>query len=219
MDGKIFHSCVVILAVVLSLFAISQLTMSATAPSKVTYRLKYRIGSTKTNDVYKLGDFNITIDELNTVNTQYSSNLSHGYVCTHDFTQYPDGISVALINSGDKRRASFVNFSSNQTSVDVNYTIELKQDIQNGQALLAYTKDDCDNIDGKMYIVENQDLPSKPFSPFSLGASERLMQLRLSYERIVINGSEWFDSGSNKICVEHLSTTQGNLPVIGVYKC
>lgn len=204
----------------LAAITFSATSSASTTPSTVTYRMKYRMGTTKTNDVYKLGDFNITIDNLDSTNLQYTSNLSRAFVCTHDKTEYTDGLALALMNSDDKRHMTFVNFSTNQTGIDANYTIELRQDAQEGRALIAFTKGDCDNINNKSYLVENQGLPTTAFSDFNLqSGAQSLIQLSLVYDRLVINGSDWFGAGDNKVCVEHLATAQSNLPMIGVYRC
>lgn len=211
------------LAVAFSFIAVLSISLPLNAtntPSTVTYRLKYRIGTTKTNDVYKLGDFNITIDDLDSTNLQYPSNLSRAFVCTHDKTEYSDGLTVALMNSGDKRHMTFVNFSTNATAIDANYTIELRQDVQDGQALITFTKNDCDSISNKSYMVETQDMPSTAFSDFPIqSGANNLIRLSLIYDRLVINGTDWFDQGDNKVCVEHLSTAPSNQPMIGVYRC
>jgi len=188
------------------------------APSNVKYRMTYHIGTTKTDDVYTFGGYNATLGSATYSNLQYASNLSRGFICTYDKSEYADGLVLALINSGKKGYLSYVNFSS--VAGNSNYTTELKQSRASGQLIIAYTKNDCDLISNRMYLVESQQIPSRAFSSFSYGWKDVTpVQIRIEYDRLWINGTDRFVTGSNKVCTANSATGEASLPIVWVYRC
>jgi hypothetical protein len=193
----------------------------ATHPINVRFRLSYHLGSNKDDDVYRIGTSgltNQTIDASNINNIQYSSNITHPYVCSYDKTEYSDGLTLGLIHSGKKGDMSFVNFSA--TAAPTNYTLELKQRTEGTAMLLTYTKSDCKNIDDKMYLVESNTIPSHSFSSFgySIPTDTRLL-IQFRNDRIQINGTDRIAAGNYKLCVEKIGVSSGNKPMIGVGRC
>jgi len=174
-----------------------------THPIYVKFKLSYHLGTTKTDDVYRIGTdlMNETINNLDKINTQYSNNLTHAYVCTYDKTEYTDGLSLSLVHSYKNSDISFVNFSTNSTLQD--YTLELKQKIENAQLLLTYTK-----------------IPSIAFSSFSYPIPKDVpILIQFKSDRIQINGTDRFSAGSHKICAEKSGISLGNKPIINVGIC
>jgi hypothetical protein len=192
-----------------------------TRPEYVKFRLSYALGTTKENDVYKIGTAgNVSglIDSADLSILQYSSNLTHGYVCTYDNTEYSNGLSISLIHSYKSSYLDYVNFSASSSSTD--YTLELRNKIDGSNLLLAYTKGTCDNIDSKMYLVEKQSLPSTSFSTFSYGGpSQYPYEIRTDYDRIQINGSSRWSSGSFKLCIQKTGVSSANKPIVDVGTC
>jgi hypothetical protein len=192
-----------------------------TRPEYVKFRLSYALGTTKTNDVYKIGTAgNVSglIDSADLSILQYSSNLTHGYVCTYDNTEYSNGLSISLIHSYKSSYLDYVNFSASSSST--NYTLELRNKIDGSNLLLTYTKGTCDNIDSKMYLVEKQNLPSTSFSTFSYGGpSQYPYEIRTDYDRIQINGSSRWSSGSFKLCIQKTGVSSANKPIVDVGTC
>ena len=187
-------------------------------PSYARFRLSYMLGSSKADDVYRLGGYNESIDAKAINNRQYASNLSYGYVCTYDRSEYTDGLVLALVHSGDKGYLSFVNFSA--TASEGNYTAELKQQIRNTQLLIAYTKGDCQNLHDQMYMVERQTIPSQAFSSFSFGWPTTVpLLIRARYDNLDINGTDRFGIGAHRVCIENKGIAESNLPVIDVRRC
>jgi hypothetical protein len=183
-------------------------------PQDVKYKLAYRLGSSKTDDVYRIGNFNGTIDDINLTVTQYASNLTHAYACSYNGA---GDLLLSLIHSYKKFDLNFVNFSTDTT--ELNYTLELSQKISSS-LLLAYTKGTCDNVDNKMYLVEQQIIPSNPFSSFSFPVpKEYPLEIRVQYDKIELNGSDRFGLGSHKVCIDKSGISLANKPVVDVEKC
>jgi len=193
----------------------------ASRPTYVTWRMTYRIGNSTETDVYRIGTSSITnntINDTNITNVQTSSNLTYGYVCTYDQGEYSNGLLVAFIHSYKSSDLDSVNFTSNTST---NYTIELKQKIENTKLLLAYTRGTCDNpIHNKMNTISTQQLPGKSFASFGLGApSEFPYEIRAEYSRIEINGTDRFPAGSYRVCTEKIGVSSGNRPIVKVGRC
>jgi len=192
-----------------------------TRPEYVKFRLSYALGTTKENDVYKIGTAgNVSglIDGADLSILQYSSNLTHGYVCAYDNTEYSNGLSISLIHSYKSSYLDYVNFSA--SSSNTNYTLELRNKIDGSNLILAYTKGTCDNIDNKMYLVEKQSLPSTSFSTFSYGGpSQYPYEIRTDYDRIQINGSDRWATGSFKLCIQKTGVSSANKPIVDVGTC
>jgi hypothetical protein len=192
-----------------------------THPEYVKYRLSYALGTSKTNDVYKIGtsgNTSVLIDDSTLTNLQYSSNLTHGYVCSYDLTEYPDGLLISLIHSYKSSYLDYVNFSA--VAGSSNYTLELRNKIDGSNMLLVYTKGTCENINDKMYLVEKQTLPSKSFATFSYGGPEQYpYEIRTEYDRIQINGTDRWTSGSHKLCIQKTGVSSANKPMVDVGRC
>jgi hypothetical protein len=188
-------------------------------PEWVKYSLTYKLGTSKTNDIFTIGTSPLINDTVNTTTfniTKYSSELDKSYICTYDNSEVSQGITLGLVHSWRKSDLDYVNFS-NVGNED--YTLELKQDLES-QTLLAYTKGTCENIHDKMYLVESQTIPSNPFASFSFPIPAKyLVEMMLQYVGFEINGTDRFPKGSYKICIEYEGTTQANKPLIGVNTC
>jgi hypothetical protein len=193
----------------------------ASRPTYVTWRMTYRIGSSKETDVYRIGTSSITnntINDTNVTNVQLSSNLTYGYVCTYDQGEYSNGLLVAFIHSYKSSDLDSVNFTSNTST---NYTIELKQKIEDTKLLLAYTRGTCaDPIHSKMNTISTQMLPGKSFASFGLGSPDEFpYEIRAEYSRIEINGTDRFPAGSYRVCTEKIGVSSGNRPIVKVGRC
>jgi hypothetical protein len=191
-----------------------------TRPEYVKFRFSYALGTTKINDVYKIGTAgNVSglVDSSDISILQYSSNLTHDYVCTYDNTEYSGGLSISLIHSYKSSYLDYVNFS---VSSSTNYTLELRNKIDGSNLILAYTKGTCDNIENKMYLIEKQSIPSSSFSTFSYGGPVQYpYEIRAEYDRIDINGTGRWASGSNKICIQKTGVSSANKPIVDVEAC
>ena len=193
----------------------------STSPINVRFKMSYMIGNNKINDVYRIGTSGLvsdTINNLNLMNTQYSNNLTYGYVCTYDQIEYSDGLSLSFIHSGNKPNLNFVNFSA--TSTSANYILELKQKIENNNLLLTYTKGTCQSIHDKMYLVETYEIPSRPFSSFSYPIPAGVpVLIRFKNDRIQIDGSDRFSAGDHKVCAEKSRISLGGKDMLEVGIC
>jgi hypothetical protein len=194
----------------------STVMLITTAPKNVKYRLIYRLGSSKTDDVYRIGnpDLNGTIDDITLTNAQYAKNLTHAYVCSYNGSA---DLLLSLVHSYKKSDLNFVKFST--VAAEANYTLELSQKTSSS-LLLAYTKGTCDAIENKMYLVEKQTIPSNPFASFSFGIpKEYPFEIRVQYDKIQLNGSDRFGLGSHKVCIEKSGVSLANKPIVDVEKC
>ena len=192
----------------------------ATHPNYARFRFSYHLGTSKVDDVYRIGTdlMNETIDDLNISNSQYANNLTYGYVCTYDKTEYTSGLVLSLVYSGKKSDLSFVNFSASSTIAD--YTLELKQKIINTNFLLTYTKGTCEVINDRMYLVESYTIPTRAFSSFSYSMPKEFpVLIQFRDDRISINGTDRFSTGDHKVCIEKFGLSLGNKPMIGVNRC
>ncbi|GEM_PF-3266189 len=182
----------------------------------VKYKLTYRLGTTKVNDIYRIGNYSETVDNLTVTRTLYPSDLIHAYVCTYDNTEYLNGQLLALIHFYKKENLIFLNFSATETND--NYTIELKQQI-NSKSLLSFTKGTCQLIDQKMYLIENQQIP-RSFATLEYGLPKgQIIQIRLQNDRIKINGTDRFAKGTFRICIEYQGLSEDKKPIIWVREC
>ncbi len=188
------------------------------SPMDVKFRISYHLGNTKENDVYRIGNFNETINGLNISRILTSNQLSHAYVCTYDKTEYQEGLLLSLIHSYNKNKLNFVNFSA--LSLNSNYTLELAQRLSESSLLLTLTKGDCELIENKMYLVESQTIPSKAFSSFSFGLPiQNIFQIIASYDKIDLKGSLSFSKGSHLLCIEKSGISNAYKPIVEVRKC
>jgi len=188
----------------------------STHPIYAKFKLSYHLEASKTDDIYRIGTSgltNETIDNLDKANVQYASNLTHGYVCSYD----SNGL-LSLIHSGKKPDLSFVNFSTNASLAD--YTLELKQKIEDTNLLLTYSKGTCQNIEDKMYLVESYAIPSRAFSSFSYPIPSAVpILIQFKNDRMQINGSDRFSAGDHKICAQKSGISSGSKPIIDVSVC
>lgn len=192
-------------------------------PDYAKYKLSFHLSTSATNDVYRIGTSgltNATIDNLNLTNTQYSSNLTHGYVCSYDSVDYLNGLLVSLIHSHEPSELDFVNFSTNYTGTSTNYTLELRNKIDTSQMLIAFTQGTCSLVDSKMYVIESQGIPSKSLAGLSVGsATENLASVSVQYDSIQLNGTGIFSKGSYKVCIDKPGVSEGNKPIVNVLEC
>jgi hypothetical protein len=193
----------------------------STHPTYVKYKMQYHLGSDKSDDVYRIGTSeltNETVDGGGKANLQYSNNLTHGYICSYDKVEYPDGLLLGMSHSGLAAGLYFVNFSSMSGHSD--YSLELKQKIQDDTLLLIYSKGTCQIVSDKMYLVEKNEIPSRAFSSFGYPTpSATPVLIQFSNDRIQIAGSDRFSVGDYKICVQKSGISPGNKPMISVRTC
>lgn len=191
-------------------------------PDYVKYRLSFHIGNS-TNDTYRIGTSGLTnalINRSNFTNTQYSSNLTHDYVCSSNNLDFSNGMLVSLIHSYKSSELDFVNFSTNYTGTSTNYTLELRNKIDSSQMLIAYTQGTCSLVDSKAYVIESQGIPSKSLAGLSVGtAAENLVSVSAQYNMIQLNGTSTFSKGSYRVCIDKPGVSEGNKPIVDVIEC
>lgn len=189
-------------------------------PTWVKYRMRYHLGTTKTNDIYRIGTegkMEETIGSSTISNIQYASNLTKSYICSYDQTEYSDGLLLSLIHSYKGSDLEYVNFSA---TTETNYTLELKQNIERSSLILAYTEGTCQVVDDKYYLVEDQTLPSAPLASISFGApSELPVQILVRYTNLELNGTGRYPSGSYQICLTKEGLSAGSKPIVEVKTC
>ena len=196
----------------------STLLLVSHAPSTVKYLLSYHLGDSKTDDVYRIGDYNESIDNLNLTRTLYSTQLAHAYVCSYDKTEYTHGLLLSFIHSYEKTNLNFLNFST--SALTTSYTLELSQRMDSSSLILAFTKGDCDLIENKMYLVETQAIPSRAFSSFAFEAPlQNIFEIIAAYDRIELEGNLTFSRGTHNLCIEKSRISDAHRPVIEVRKC
>jgi hypothetical protein len=185
-------------------------------PLWVKYRWQYHLGSSKVDDIYRIGTAGLmeqTIGSDTISNLQYANNLSKYYICTYDQTE---GVLLSLIHSYKPGNLNYVNFSS----VGIDYTLELQQQWEDSQLLVAYTKGSCSVVDSKFYLVKGGTIPSRALSSFNLGTLQTVTaQLVLSYDRLDINGTDTFAPGTYQLCIKNNGLTPGNRPIVDVRSC
>jgi len=188
-------------------------------PFNVKYRLSYHFGAAASNDIEKTGNYNESVDSLTVNRFFYSSNsnLTHAYTCTYDPSYAPSQL-LSLIHSYQRSNLNYVNFTANASLAD--YILELSQKVAGSSLIIAYTKGTCSLIDNNMYLVENNQLPSKPFASFAFGTPKEIpFLIQVKYDRIALNGSDIFGSGSNNMCVSKDAITANNYPLVTVKRC
>ena len=186
-------------------------------PSYVRYRLSFHLGSTKANDVYRVGSYNESVDDLNVTRIVYPFELTHAYVCAYDKTEFSGGLVSGLVHSYIKSRLSYLNFSANSSLT--NYTLELKQKLDGSSLLIPFTKGDCQLIDDKMYLVEDQTIPSKAFTSFAYPFSGYVFEILARYDRIQIRGNFTFSKGTHNLCIEKVGISESYKPIVEVRRC
>ncbi|MEM5790821.1 MAG: DUF2341 domain-containing protein [Candidatus Aenigmatarchaeota archaeon] len=188
------------------------------SPRDAKFRISYQLGNTKEDDVYRIGNFNETINGLNISRILTPNQLSHAYVCTYDKTEYQEGLLLALIHSYAKDKLNSANFTA--SSLTTNYTLELNQKLDGSSPIIALTKGDCQFIDNKMYLVESQTIPSKAFSSFSFGLPiQNIFQIIVSYDKLKLEGNLSFSRGSHLLCIEKNGISDAFRPIVEVRKC
>jgi hypothetical protein len=191
----------------------------AATPSNVKYRLSYHFGTDASNDVEKTGNYNETVDALSVSRFFYSSdsNLAHAYTCTYDSSEYSAQL-LSLIHSYQRNNLNYINFTANAALTD--YTEEVSQKIAGSSLLIAYTKGTCNVVDNSMYLVESNQIPSRPFASFSFGTpSEIPFLIRAKYDKIALNGTDVFGSGTNVMCIRKVAISSNYYPVESVKRC
>jgi len=191
-------------------------------PTYVKYRFSFHLGD-YSNTIYRIPTtnfINASLSTSNISNRQYSSNLSHAYVCTYNDLDYSGGMLLALAHSYKMSDLEYVNFSANYTSQTSNYTLELRNNVDNSKLILIYTKGTCELVDSKMYLIEKQTIPTKPMASFSLPALNKIPVLIVAqYDKIQLQGSERFAKGSHRVCIEKPGLSEGNKPLVNISRC
>jgi hypothetical protein len=195
------------------------LTSSLSAQSKVSYvkfRFAFHLGNTKTNDFYRLGENESSINNSTIILIGYPSNLSHFYACSYDEEEFEKGMFTGLIFSGETEDLNSIVFSAKSEEND--YRIEIKQKVEETNLILVFTNGTCKEIDKKIYTIEKYGLPSQAFSvsPETSGIS---ISMVLRNDKILIKGNESLSVGPNKICIEYSGVTKENKPIIEVRRC
>jgi hypothetical protein len=71
-----------------------------------------------------------------------------------------------------------------------------------------------------MYLVEKQIIPARTFSSFAYPIPEEVpVSIKLSYDRIVISGTDSFRMGTHTLCITSEKISEGNKVIIGVKRC
>jgi hypothetical protein len=191
-------------------------------PTYVKYRFSLSIGN-YSNVTYRIPTptmTNVSLSTMNVSNRQYSTNLSHAYVCTYNDLEYSGGMLLALTHSYKMSDLDYVNFSSSFTSQSSNYTLELRDNVDNSKLVMAYTKGTCQLIDSKMYLIEKQTIPTKSMASFAIATPEKLpVSIIAQYGSIQLFGSERFVKGSHRVCIEKPGLSEGNKPLINISRC
>ena len=196
---------------------------SSYIPTFVRYSFDYKIGNLKSDDVYDIGTINETLG-LRNITKQFSTshgNLTKKYVCNYDQSQYSDGILLSMIHSGKGDRLDFVNFTSTANVTGYSndtYTTILRQKIIGSSLVIPFTKGTCKSVSDNFYLVEKQDLPSRPFATYALDGEDIPVQIFTTYDRLQINGTDRFRTGSNKICISNEGVSGGK-PLIWARLC
>ena len=98
------------------------------------------------------------------------------------------------------------------------YSTSIRQKIVGSSLIIPFTKGTCKTISDNFYLVAQQDIPSKPFASFDLGGEDIPIQIYSTYDRLQLNGTDRFGSGSYKICVSNEGVVAGK-PKISVRTC
>jgi len=193
---------------------------SSSRPTYVKYRMSYHLNTSNANNVYRIDTNDIanqTVNNTNINNLQYVSNLTHYDICSYNNIDYAGGMLLALIHSYKSSYLDYINFTSTSSSAD--YTLELRNKPEGGLLLLVYTKGTCQLVHDKMQIVETQGIPSKPLATFSFSTpGSYYYEISATYDKININGTDSWTTGTNVICVEKTTVTNQK-PVVYVRRC
>jgi hypothetical protein len=166
--------------------------------------------------IYVDGKLENSVDEPTTWNVTYTNNIRIGRaVVEYDGTN-PEAWFQGLIDE-----VRIYNRALTEEEIKAEYfaALKLKQKTSSS-LLLAYTKGTCNAIENKMYLVEQQTIPSNPFSSFSLAIpKEYPFEIRAQYDKIQLNGSDRFGLGSHKVCIEKSGVSSANKPIVDVEKC
>jgi len=189
-------------------------------PEYVKYRMTFHINNSNANNVYSMGTASLTNQTMNNTNInnlQYASNLSHYYICSYDNVDYTNGILLTMMHSYKGSYLDYINFSS--TASNPNYTLEIRSKPEGSNLLLAYTKGTCELISSKIQLVESQAIPSNPLATFSFGTpSTYHYEIRALYDKIDINGTDTWTTGTTAVCVEKTAVSNQR-PVVYVRRC
>lgn len=137
-------------------------------------------------------------------------NLSNYYV---NGTVDDVRIYTRALSAGDISRLYNSSFAQNYI-----YTTSIRQKIVGSSLIMPFTKGTCKLISDNYYLVANQEIPSKPFASFTLGGEDIPIQVYSTYDRLQLNGTDRFGSGSNKVCLSNEGVTGGK-PRIWVRLC
>jgi hypothetical protein len=97
--------------------------------------------------------------------------------------------------------------------------LEIRNKPEGSSLLLAYTKGTCQLISDKMQIVESQAIPSRPLASFTTGVPGTYnYEVRAVYDKIDINGTDAWTTGTNTICAEKTNVVN-NKPMVYVRRC
>jgi len=203
----------------LGFIAISYATTTS-RPTYVTFRLKYHIGTNRTNDNFTISN-STTFQIINAISDEKTgTNIGNAFVCSYDKTEYTNGLVISLIHSYQNSYLSKANFTATGSSDTDNYTLEIKNDVDNSKLLIALTKGECSDINDNMHIIRKQAIPSSPFSSFSENVTTKYpYEIRAMYEKININGSEHYVTGTNKLCIEKTGTDSASKPIVYIRRC
>jgi len=190
--------------------------INTTRPQTVAFNMIFRLNNSNTDDVVRIPTptpIFYTVDDVNVNNTQYSSNLTHAYVCSYDNVSYANGTTLAMIHSGKMEDLTYVNFY--KATGSLYYTLKLKQKIEGNQLIMPFTKNTCDLVESKMTVIEQQTIPNKAFSAFTqIVPSSLTIAIRSVYDKLQLNGTDRFSSGEQKICFSNEGVNNANKPII-----
>ena len=155
----------------------------------------------------------IIIQTNGTESTCYTiQNISNLFACSYDATQITPLHASGLVYTGDVN--DFITVCNGASASTYTFNITANNNIKTVVPLASVT---CDSISDDYPAISKQETPSKPFGSYNLGGKSQL-QMSLSYERIVLNGTERFGSGNHKLCVTN-SKRQGKNVILNVRSC
>ena len=196
---------------------------SSNVPTFVKFNFDYKISASKDNDAYDIGTINETLGIRN-ITRQFATthgNLTSKYACTFNRSSSIDTLLFSLVHSGKSDRLDYINFTSLWSTVGYHnntHSIAIRQKIIGSSLIIPFTKGTCKTISDNFYLVANQEIPSKPFASFDLGGEDIPIQVYSTYDRVQLNGTDRFGSGSYKVCVSNEGVVGGK-PSIWVRLC
>jgi len=196
---------------------------SSNVPTFVKFNFDYKISTSKDTDAYDIGTINETLGIRN-ITRQFATthgNLTEKYVCTFNRSSSTDTLLFSLVHSGKSDRLDYVNFTSLWSSNlyhNNTHSAAIMQKIIGSSLIIPFTKGTCKTISDNFYLVANQEIPSKPFASFDLGGEDIPIQVYSTYDRLQLNGTDRFSSGSYKVCVSNEGVVGGK-PRIWVRVC